>query len=63
MLKPGGTFVFIQRLSGGAPLQPLLGGTAGAVGEPRACCCDQQGAAAFVGMLAVGMVLIGKAAC
>ncbi|KAL4459195.1 hypothetical protein ABPG75_014074 [Micractinium tetrahymenae] len=31
VLKPGGTFIFIQRLAGGSPLQPLLGGTAGAV--------------------------------
>lgn len=33
MLKPGGTFIFIQRLKGGSPLQPLLGGAASAVGE------------------------------
>lgn len=41
VLKPGGTFVFVQRLRGGSPLQPLLGGSEGAVGEqllpPAAC--------------------------
>lgn len=31
VLKPGGTLIFVQRLHGG-PLQPLLGGSAGAVG-------------------------------
>lgn len=32
VLKPGGTFVFVQRMRGG-PLQPLLGGGGGSVGE------------------------------
>lgn len=31
VLKPGGTLVYVQRVRGG-PLQPLVGGTDGAVG-------------------------------
>lgn len=59
VLKPGGTFIFIQRLSGGAPLQPLLGGTAGAVGEQLgACCCSQQEARAL-GMLLSDVLSVG----